>query len=154
MQSRFRVTWVLRDQLALGPAPRSLHHLERLRDEGVKAVLTLCSEAEAPAPEQINHWFSWARVVLPDHRVGRPPSPAELHQALAALERLQALGPVYVHCVASMERSPLVCLAWLMRERGLTRLEALDYLAQQHPGTNPLPEQLDVLAWLEPNGLP
>jgi protein-tyrosine phosphatase len=44
-----------------------------------------------------------------------------------------------------MERSPLVCLAWLMRERGLSRLQALDYLMQVHPGTNPLPGQLNVL---------
>jgi hypothetical protein len=152
MNSRFRVTWVLRDQLALGPAPRAVRHLERLRSEGVKAILSLCSELEAPAPEEIRLWFSGARVVLPDHRVGRPPSHGELLQALSALQRLQDEGPVYVHCVASMERSPLVCLAWLMRERGLTRLQALDYLTQQHPGTNPLPEQLDVLRCLESAG--
>jgi hypothetical protein len=123
--------------------------LERLRTEGVKAVLSLCAVVEAPVPEQLTEWFVAARVVLPDHRAGRPPSPQELHQALEALATLQQIGPVYVHCLASMERSPLVCLAWLIRERGLSRLEALDYLSQQHVGTNPLPEQLDVLNCLE-----
>lgn len=65
--------------------------------------------------------------------------------ALQALVELQAEGPVFVHCVAAMERSPLICLAWLMRKRGLTRLQALDYLTELHPGTNPLPEQLALL---------
>lgn len=148
MVPRFRMTWVLRDRLALGPAPRAMRHLERLRSEGVKAVLSLCSLAEAPVPEELTQWFATARVVLPDHRAGRPPTPQELHQALEALAALLQAGPVYVHCLASMERSPLVCLAWLIRERGLTRLEALDYLSQQHVGTNPLPEQLDVLIGL------
>ena len=44
-----------------------------------------------------------------------------------------------------MERSPLVCLAWLMQEQGLIQSQALDYLMQIHPGTSPLPEQLLVL---------
>ena len=47
-----------------------------------------------------------------------------------------------------MERSPLVCLAWLVRRQGLTPQRALDYLMQVHPGTNPLPGQLALLARL------
>ena len=44
-----------------------------------------------------------------------------------------------------MERSPLLCMAWLIRHRGLSRLEALEYLMHVHPGTSPLPEQLALL---------
>ena len=62
------------------------------------------------------------------------------------LLRLHQLhGPVYVHCVAAMERSPLVCLAWLVKQRRLKPARALDYLMQVHPGTNPLPGQLALL---------
>jgi protein-tyrosine phosphatase len=52
---------------------------------------------------------------------------------------------VFVHCVAAMERSPLVCLAWLVSRHGQSPQAALDYLMQVHPGTNPLPGQLRLL---------
>jgi len=146
-RSSFRIDWVLRDQLALGPAPRRLEHLGQLERAGVQAVLSLCDAPELPMPVELGQRFLWARQVLPDHRAGRYPTAAELEAALAELGRLRReAGAVFVHCVASMERSPLVCLAWLMRERGLSRLQALDYLMQVHPGTNPLPGQLELLA--------
>jgi hypothetical protein len=145
-RSGFQIDWVLRDELALGPAPRQLAHLRRLEAEGVRAVLSLCDVPELPMPAELAEHFLWERQVLPDHRSGRNPTTAELEGALEAVARLrQEAGPVFVHCVASMERSPLVCVAWLMRERGLNRLQALDYLMQVHPGTNPLPGQLGIL---------
>ena len=147
-QSRFRVDWVLVQELAVGPAPRAERHLERLTEAGVTAVLSLCSEQEAPPPAGLESRFECRRLVLPDHRVERLPELAQLEQALEALAELRAKGPVYVHCVAAMERSPLVCLAWLVRRHGLTPQRALDYLMQVHPGTNPLPGQLALLAQL------
>ena len=146
--SRFRLDWVLVQELAVGPAPRAERHLERLTDAGVTAVLSLCSEQEAPPPAGLESRFECRRLVLPDHRVERLPELAQLEQALEALAELRAKGPVYVHCVAAMERSPLVCLAWLVRRHGLTPQRALDYLMQVHPGTNPLPGQLALLAQL------
>ena len=47
-----------------------------------------------------------------------------------------------------MERSPLVCIAYLMKEKNITKQVALEYLMQVHPGTSPLPEQLDILNFL------
>ena len=146
--SRFRLDWVLVQELAVGPAPRAERHLERLTEAGVTAVLSLCSEQEAPPPAGLESRFECRRLVLPDHRVERLPELAQLEQALEALAELRAKGPVYVHCVAAMERSPLVCLAWLVRRHGLTPQRAIDYLMQVHPGTNPLPGQLALLAQL------
>ena len=146
--SRFRLDWVLVQELAVGPAPRAERHLERLTEAGVTAVLSLCSEHEAPPPAGLESRFECRRLVLPDHRVERLPELAQLEQALEALAELRAKGPVYVHCVAAMERSPLVCLAWLVRRHGLTPQRSLDYLMQVHPGTNPLPGQLALLAQL------
>ena len=146
--SRFRFDWVLVQELAVGPAPRAERHLERLTEAGVTAVLSLCSEQEAPPPAGLESRFECRLLVLPDHRVERLPELAQLERALEALAELRAKGPVYVHCVAAMERSPLVCLAWLVRRHGLTPQRALDYLMQVHPGTNPLPGQLALLAQL------
>jgi hypothetical protein len=143
--SRFRVDWVLVQELAIGPAPRAERHLERLAAEGVRGVLSLSGEEEALPPSGLEQRFACRRVVLPDHRVGRMPLAEELAQALAALAQLREEGPVFVHCVAAMERSPLVCLAWLVRQRGLSPQRALDYMMQVHPGTSPLPGQLELL---------
>ena len=141
----FRIDWVLVDQLAIGPAPRADRHLDRLRDAGIKCVLSLCSPDEATPAAGLGEGFRTSRYVLPDHRAGRLPTLAELETALAPLAELQQHGPVFVHCVAAMERSPLVCLAWLVRQHRMSPERALDYLMQQHPGTNPLPGQLALL---------
>jgi hypothetical protein len=145
---RFRLDWVLVEELAIGPAPRADRHLDRLQEAGIKAVLSLCSPNEAALPGGLAERFAHRRCVLPDHRAGRLPDLSELEGALDALAGLRQQGPVYVHCVAAMERSPLVCLAWLVSRHGQTPERALDYLMQVHPGTNPLPGQLALLGHL------
>ena len=141
----FRVNWVLIDQLAIGPAPRAERHLDRLREAGISCVLSLCSPNEATPPAGLGEGFRTSRYVLPDHRAGRLLTLAELEKAVGHLAELQQHGPVFVHCVAAMERSPLVCLAWLVLQHRMSPERALDYLMQQHPGTNPLPGQLALL---------
>ena len=146
---RFCIDWVLVDELAIGPAPRAERHLQRLHDSGIKCILSLCSNAEALAAEGLEanlaEQFTCRRLVLPDHKAGRMPNPAELVAALDLLAEVKQQGPVFVHCVAAMERSPLVCMAWLIREHGLKPARALDYLMQVHPGTSPLPGQIGLL---------
>ena len=144
----FRIDWVLVDQLAIGPAPRAERHLDRLREAGIRCVLSLCALDEATPPTGLGEAFRINRYVLPDHRAGRVPTLDELKTALRHLAELQQHGPVFVHCVAAMERSPLVCLAWLVRQHRMTPQRALDYLMQQHPGTNPLPGQLKLIQGL------
>jgi hypothetical protein len=41
--SAFPISWVLVQDLALGPAPVAPRHLNRLEAEGITAVLSLCS---------------------------------------------------------------------------------------------------------------
>jgi predicted protein tyrosine phosphatase len=148
VHSRFRIDWVLVNELAIGPAPRAERHLARLEAEGVRGVLSLCSETEAPPPAGLVERFACSRLVLPDHRTGRLPEPEDLRLALQELAGLQRLGPVFVHCVAAMERSPLVCLGWLVTRHHLSPQRSLDYLMQVHPGTNPLPGQLALVQGL------
>ncbi len=140
-----RLSWVLAGELAVGTAPWRADDLLELEREGVAAVLSLCREQEGPLAEGLARIFPWRRVPLPDHRGPEPLTTAHLERALEALADLRPHGAVYVHCVAGVERSPLVAMAWLMRRRGLARLEALDYLMQTHPGTSPLPAHLALL---------
>lgn len=141
----FRLSWVLRHELALGSAPRRDDHLQLLREEGCRSVLSLCQPGEQPHLEGLDQQFTWRSVPLPDHRCSEPLTQELLESALQTLEQLQRAGPVFVHCLAGRERSPLVCMAWLMRVRGLSRQQALEYVSQVHPGTNPLPQHLALL---------
>jgi len=149
--SRFRLNWVLVNELAIGSAPIAESHLDRLQDSGIRAVLSLCGINEAEPPLSLQQRFTCRRLVLPDHHINRSLELNELHSAIILLESLKPEGPVFVHCVAAMERSPLVCMAWLVEHKSLSPTDALDYLMQVHPGTNPLPQQLAVLRELQFN---
>lgn len=156
LQLRFRFNWVLQSILAVGPAPKAIRHLDRLRDAGIKSILSLCANGEvqnqeAGLIEQLDSQFFHQIFVLPDHRSGKPPSITDFLQALELADVLiQNSSPLYIHCVASVERSPLLCMGILMRRNNISPLAALDYMQQIHPGTNPLPQQLALLNCLIP----
>ena len=132
-------------ELAIGTAPINQDNLTILKDNGIKSILSLCDISEAKPPEEINIFFNCERIVLPDHRIGRSLQVDEIIQTLIILKRLREYGPVFVHCVAGMERSPLICIAWLIKYKALTQQQAIDYLMQIHSNTNPLSSQLAVL---------
>ena len=143
--NKFKINWVLNQELAVGTAPQKQKHLEKLADEGIKSIFSLCGENEVKNDLNLDELFEHKRYVLPDHKTGKIISSIELNEALAILGNLIKFGPVFVHCYAAVERSPLVCMAWLMKEHHLTLEQSLDYLMQTNPGTNPLPNQLRVL---------
>ena len=142
---RFRIDWVLTDELAIGPAPRAERHLVRLKAAGIDSVLSLCSVEEAQPPQGLAEKFQCQRIVLPDHRSPKVLSFQQLKTTLCAVAELRQQCPLFVHCVAAVERSPLICMAWLVQEQQLSPTEALDYHMQVHPGTNPLPRQYELL---------
>lgn len=146
----FSVDWILQNELALGPAPRKQSHINLLKQEGIVAILSLCGEEEVIYEDgitikHIENIFTLRRVVLPDHRVKRPLNLHQLNFALKELSEIILLGPVFVHCLAAVERSPLLCMAWLIRKHNLKPQQALDYVMQIHAGTSPLSSQLKLL---------
>ena len=141
----FFINWVLRDEIAIGPAPTKKEHLTRLENHAIKGILSLCSIEEAIPPNNITKIFRCERIVLPDHSYDRKMNFKEITIALQRLEELKKIGPIFVHCKAAIERSPLICMAWLIREHNLKPQQALDYLMQIHPGTSPLSNQLKLL---------
>ena len=144
-QKLFRLNWVLLDELAIGDAPTSIEDLKILKKEGISSILSLCDENEVNSPKEIETEFTFSRVILPDHRKGILPNENDLNLALNELSTLNKIGPVFVHCFAGKERSPLVCLGWLVTKHKYSPTVALDYLMQVHKGTNPLPGQLLLL---------
>ena len=145
LKTAFPVSWVLVNELALGPAPTAPRHLGKLEAEGITGVLSLCSTKEVEVPEDLDLRFHCLRVELPDHRTQGLLSLDQLQQAIDAIAKLRNRGPVFVHCVAGIERAPLVCIAWLMQQHGLSRQHAFDYLREVHTRTSPSASQLMLL---------
>mgnify|MGYP006222579113 CR=1 FL=1 len=145
MASGFQVNWVLIDEILVGKAPRKEKHLDLLKSKGIKSILSLCSSEEVEFVNNLKNHFFWDQIILPDHSYERTISDVELNIALEKLLNLKEKGPVFVHCVAAVERSPLVCMAWLVKHKKMKPSVAMNYLMQVNPGTNPLPNQLNIL---------
>ena len=141
----FSYSWVLVDELMVGSAPIHKDNLIELKKEGVKSVLSLCSAEEVKLPYEISEFFVCQRFVLPDHTYNTNPKTEEMLEVLSILDVLIKNGPVYVHCFAGVERSPLVCMAYLIKYRRYSVQIALDYLMSIHPKTNPLDQQIQLL---------
>ena len=140
-----KINWVLNNKLAVGPAPRKREDLEELKNNEIRWILSLCSENEVSIEVDYEENFSCKRIVLPDHKYKESLTIEKLNLALNTLEEIIKFGPVYIHCVAGIERSPLVCMAWLVKNYDLTPTQSLDYLMDVNKGTNPLPEQFLLL---------
>ncbi len=138
-------SWVLVDELMVGSAPLNNDHLMLLESEGINSVLTLCSSKEVNISEDINKYFIHKSFILPDHTFQKYPQPNEIISVLEILEDLIGKGPVYVHCFAGIERSPLICMAWLIKKYKMRVNESLRYMMNIHKKTNPLPGQIECL---------
>ena len=149
----FKFNWVLVNELAISSAPFQKSNLDLIHKKGIKSVLTLCSEKEALLPKNISFDFIHKRFFLPDHSYKEEMKIKDIKKILDILGELKNLGPVLVHCLAGVERSPLVCIAWLMTKNGTDLETSLRYLMRVNPGTNPLPKQLLLLKELNKNQL-
>lgn len=138
-------SWVLTGRLAVGPMPAGEAHWQQLEQAGLRARFSCCyphEEGPAPVPP---HWVSGG-VPMPDHRSQEPLEPERLASALAAAERLLHQGaPLYVHCLAGIERSPLIAVGLAARARHLPLFDALDWVRRCHPAALPLVTHLELL---------
>ena len=146
MKKRFKLDWVLSNELAVGPAPLKKSHFEYLADKNIKSILNLCNEEEAPINEDFKSIFNFKRFKLPDHKVNKEIEIHEIKEIINIIESLKTSGAVYVHCFAGVERSPLICMAWLISKHKLSPQRSLDYLMEVHKGSNPLPSQYKLLS--------
>ena len=144
-KSKITFNWVLINQIAIGSGPSNVDDLALLSNFGIKSILSLCSSDEVCLPVISSNFFNHERYILPDHKSGKLVKAFEIDEALIVLESLLKLGPVFVHCFAGIERSPLICIAWLISRHNISIKDALSYLMQVHNRTNPLPSQINIL---------
>ena len=147
-KGRIYFNWVLINQLAVGSFPKNEDDINLLLNNNINSILTLCNPIEGKVPDKFKEKFNCESFILPDHKSKRFPSKFEIVSALNLLEAMIQKGPVYVHCFAGVERSPLICIAYLMKNQNIDLQDALEYLMQTHPITNPLKGQLDIISQL------
>lgn len=105
-----------------------------------------CSEVEARRNEGLSYRLTSSRLLLPDHRADRLHKPEKLQVAIEKkCGLLGAAGPVFVHCMAAMERWRLVCLALMVGRYRHPFQGAVDYLVRVNSGTNPLCGQAELV---------
>jgi hypothetical protein len=138
-------SWILTNRLALGPMPTSLLHWQQLEQAGLQSRFSCCYAEEETWEPIPSHWQS-SGVSLPDHRRQEPLRHERLAEALAVAGALLAEDkPVYLHCMAGIERSPLVAIGLTARERNLDMHAALDWVRRCHPAASPIYDHLELL---------
>ena len=136
------ISWVIPGKLAVGgsPCPEDLTWLAKAN---IKVIFSLCGTSEDPLPEEIAKNFHCMRLVLPDSRYKSDIKPSQLKAAVDVVQHsVQNQLPIYVHCLAGIERSPTVCIAYLCKHYNLEIWEALNWLKQVHPVSMPNESQL------------
>lgn len=125
--------------------PRSALHWQQLDEAGFRSRFSCCySEENTFAPVPV-HWTS-AGVPLPDHREQEPLLEEKLELAIAtASSLLENRPPLYLHCWAGRERSALIAVALMAREKRGDLFEALEWVRRCHPPASPIYDHLEVL---------
>ncbi len=141
-------SWVLNGQLAIGPMPRTARHWQQLEEAGIRSRFSCCYPEEESALIVPPGWSS-DRISLPDHRQQEPLRQERLALALARAEALvDQTAPIYLHCMAGYERSPLLAVGLTARLRGIDPLAALAWVRRCHPMAMPIYDQLVMLETL------
>lgn len=137
--------WIIERQLAVGPIPDATL-AQQLQAAGFRSVLTLCDTSEGTLDPTIPTTFHWQRVVLPDSHYEEALTAPQLRTAVDRLHHaVSNHAPAYVHCLAGMERSPTVCVAYLCLHQNMEVWEALNWVKQHNSRTSIQPDQLQAI---------
>ncbi len=140
------LNWIIKGVLAVGPIPKSKARQALLRSSGISSVLTLCSEEEGVLSQDFQSSVACTRIPLSDSHSEEEMSFANFSMAVDKVHSyIQSSAPLYVHCIAGMERSPSVCVGYLYKYKQMDLWEALNWVKQANPRTNILDSQLKVI---------
>ena len=145
LKDKFIFNWVLRNKLAVGTSPMNNKDLTLLKKNNVKNILCLCNEDESKWHSELEISFSCHRFILPDSNKKKLPTILEIDNAYKILENLVKNNITFVHCFASIERSPLLCIMFIMNNYNLNLEDSLDYVKRVHHLTNPRNKQLFLI---------
>ena len=141
---KFNINWVLINEIAISPAPFTPEHFRLIREKKISKILCLCNEKEYPSEiYKAQSQLPIIRKPLPDHRESKHPAFKDLEEIILLIENSIKDGPLLIHCLYAIERSPIICLIWLVYSQKIDFNDALDYLMSVHKKTNPLNSQIN-----------
>ena len=145
LKNKFIFNWVLKNKLAIGTSPMNIEDLVLLEKNKVKNILCLCSEEESKWHLELENSFFCNRFILPDSNQKNLPTNMQIDKAYKILKKLVKNDITFVHCFASIERSPLLCIMFIIDNYNLNLEESLDYVKRLHNLTNPRNNQLYIV---------
>ena len=142
--------WILVNKLAIGTPLTNQKDQLFLKEKKIISILDLRNEFDLSKVDYVKQIalykeFNLVNISLPDHNSKRLATTSEIENAVNMLDKLSRDGPVFMHCHASVERSPLISVAYLMKTRNLSCIPAYEYVKQQNKTTNVLLEQLNKI---------
>ncbi|MGJ3246429.1 MAG: protein-tyrosine phosphatase family protein [Elainellaceae cyanobacterium] len=144
-RSSLTIHWILPNQLAIGRLPRS-GESQILSEAGIDHVLSLCAQAEGVLPLDVSQTFRCQRFILPDSDYLLRLNTRHLDRAVQILNQcFEARHTVYVHCLAGVERSPTLCVAYLCLHHDFELWEAVTWVKQVHPPAMLTDDQIQVI---------
>ena len=141
-ENQFIFNWILKKKLAVGTTPIKDEDLVFLKRNKVINIIGLCSEKEIKWHENLCTNFNCERIFLPDSHNDKLPCKKDFFKAFEKLKDAVTQNITFVHCFASIERSPLLCIMYIMYSYNLNIEDALDYVRRIHKHTNPTNRQL------------
>ncbi len=127
------IDWIEPGVLAASRTPYDLDDLQSLRDQGIKAIISLTEDPLTAVIDLPSGTFgqldiTYHHVPIPD---GFPPDIAEADQIVAFIDQMAAQNrPTLIHCHAGMGRTGTLLHAYYLA-RGLDLNDAKDRVEQQ-----------------------
>ena len=142
---KFIFNWILINQLAVGTSPIDSENIIFLKKKKVRNIIALCSIEEIQWHENLIKNFNCERILLPDSRQNVLPNKKNLLKVFYKLRDAINDDITFIHCFASIERSPLICIMYIIYKYKLNIEDALDYVRRTHKYTNPTNSQLSIV---------
>lgn len=112
--------------------------LEVLTRHGFRAVVDASNRDGNPRYPGIR--YHDVPIADPDERLSE-----FLPGVVAFIDEARKLGPVLLHCVAGISRSPALAICYLHERHGMSLPEALDHIRSRRPVADPHPLFLRVI---------
>jgi len=118
------------DKVICGALPYS-KLVPKLREEGVTHVVNMVAEWGGPEKEYQEYGIVQKRFPVIDFT---PPTLEDIENATEYISKVvEGGGTVYVHCKAGRGRAASVCMAYLIKERKMSLMEAQKFLEDKRP---------------------